>query len=210
MDGGSGSDGWPHLYRRESAKREFTMAEPSTRNASPDSLFVSEHDEHYTHPEHASQRRRLSPPRLALPTGRHYPGDGYDLRRPVMSSASMSQNTRDPDNTVVIDLTDEAEPPQAPQPSLSQPAQGEGGAGSFSARATRGPRFGRNIIDVESEGEEEGHSTRSSARVPPRNNYDSLFPRFSTQRPQPHPQFSVLRRPHRPTPPSINMDDVED
>ncbi|KXT12566.1 hypothetical protein AC579_2092 [Pseudocercospora musae] len=211
MDGGSASDGWPRLYRRESAKREFTMAEPSTRNASPDTLFVSDHDAHYTHPEHAPQRRRLSPPTLALPPRRHYPGDGYDFRTPVMSSASTSHNTQEPDyDTLVIDLTDEAEPAPASHASHSQPAQGEGSAGPFSARATRGPRFGRNIIDVESEGEEEGHSTRPSARAPPRNNYDSLFPRFSNQRPQPHQQFSVLRRPNRPTPPSINMDDFED
>lgn len=193
-------------------QRNFTMAESLTRSSSPDSLFVAPPDDHY-HAEHAPQRRRLSPQpsRLALPPVRQ-PGDGYDYRRPVMSSAITSQNTQEHDhNSLVIDLTDEAgtEPAAAPYLQPLGDSQGTSSAAATTSRATRGPRFGRNIIDVGSEGEEEGHSTSSSARTLPRNNYEYLFPRLN-QRPQPHPQFSVLRRPQRRTTPGFNMDDIDD
>lgn len=67
---------------------------------------------------------------------RRFQGDGYDFRRPVVSSSS---------NSNVIDLTDEDAGPSSAEPSQSQRP---------SVRPARPPRFGREIIDVEEDGSE--------------------------------------------------------
>ena len=68
---------------------------------------------------------------MADGTPRRFQGDGFDFRRPVVSSSNS--------NTNVIDLTDEDAGPSS-EPSQSQRP---------SVRLARPPRFGREIIDVE-------------------------------------------------------------
>lgn len=251
MEGGSGSGSrWP-LPRRESTKvsslntssstlpaclltctfqltivrvqRTFSTMAEGHRSSSPDSLFVPQ-DDHYDN-DHASYRRRLTPSLALPPRLPHYPGDGFDFRRPVMSS-STRQNTPG-QNAAVVDLTTEEDSTEAesqetgPQPTSAPTA-------FATATASRGPRFGREVIDLESEGEDEDQTqgTRSPVRAAPRSNVENLFaPRFNQRGPptnqhhghqhhrhsrhthqHQHPQYSVLRRPQRTTP-SIDMDD---
>ncbi|KAK2748123.1 hypothetical protein FQN57_001247 [Myotisia sp. PD_48] len=82
-------------------------------------------------------------PPFPFPQAR-YPGDGFDFRRPVMSTSmptppttSISSQEED-----VIDLTHESDHAS----SLNIPAAGSPGDSSRPNRATRGPRFGRNIM----------------------------------------------------------------
>lgn len=173
------------------------------RSTSPDSLFVSE-DEHYNSHENPPRRIRLPP--LALPPRRlpHFPGDGLDFRRPVMSGSNGEARTQTPDaaSTPVIDLTDDNDVLPAPADEAS----------TTTTRIQRPPRFGRNVIDLESEAdaEEEDHE-RGSVAVPNAHqpNYMNLFPPRQQPYPQStslsHPQYSVLRRPQR----NSTMDDVE-
>ena len=81
-----------------------------------------------------------------LPTLR-YPGDGLDLRRPVMSQPSQD----------VIDLTEEPDSPTLPgdtpnSTSLHQPP-----------RFSRLPRFQQDIIDIDDEENRPAHGARSGS-----------------------------------------------
>lgn len=79
------------------------------------------------------QRRRP----LTLPSAMRFPGDGFDFRRPVLSSSQNNTGSAED----VIDLTDEPDPApsRATEPNESP---------SLSPRQTRLPRFGREIMDV--------------------------------------------------------------
>ena len=171
------------------------------RDGSPHTSPFSPHDDHYSN-EHSSRRRRTHD---TPAYGRvHYPGDGYDFRRPVMSAAAgardASVNGRRND-APVIDLTDEdgAEESQGSERhTASTVSTDPGPAGS--SRAQRLPRFGRPVIDVESSAEEEEHDTSHL----PGANYLALPLARPTR-----PQFSGLRRPARLPSPPAGIDDVE-
>ena len=75
------------------------------------------------------------------PPIRRYVGDGLDYRRPVMSQ---------PADLNVIDLTEE---PDSPLQALNRPVSTTSRAAS--TRASRLPRFSRNVIDLEQEDEVE-------------------------------------------------------
>ncbi|KAI5367824.1 Putative E3 ubiquitin-protein ligase complex, subunit SLX5/Rfp1 [Septoria linicola] len=197
----SGSSGYP-LLRRESTKRTFSRMNAGQRSTSPDTLFVAQ-DDHYDN-EHASRRPRGAS-RLALPPPPlHFPGDGLDYRRPVMSrdgSGSNSSSTRRPGAAAgVIDLTEE-EDSHENGGHMTSASEHTGTAGA--SRAQRGPRFGRNIIDLESEAEDEAH-TRTNSHAPAlpatRPNWLTLFPTRQPSTTNPHPRFSGLRRPDRISP----------
>lgn len=85
---------------------------------------------------------------LTLPSTMRFPGDGFDFRRPVMSSPSGG-GTGD-----VIDLTNE------PDSSPSRFTERQQGSDSATPRRRRLPRFGREIMDVvdleDDDDEEEG------------------------------------------------------
>ena len=86
---------------------------------------------------------------LSLPTPQsRYSGDGYDFRRPVMSSAMPSCPEE------VVDLTNEPDTPSVQ--SRHQPPHSQSANNTIPTRRHRPPRFGRNImadvIDLE-EGE---------------------------------------------------------
>ncbi|GAD93208.1 conserved hypothetical protein [Paecilomyces variotii No. 5] len=110
------------------------------------------------------QHRLTLPP---LPQTR-FPGDGFDYRRPVMSSPQQAED--------VIDLTNEPDSP----PSGRSRHQGSGRPGGSS----RPPRFGRNImadvVDLEEEPE-------PSAEEEPPSSPEVQFVR-ATVRPQPPPR----------------------
>lgn len=79
------------------------------------------------------------------------------------------------------------------------------------SRAQRGPRFGRNIIDLESESEAEErprHSSHAAASHTQRPNYLTLFPPRAPSTTNPHPRFAGLRRPQRAPPFETDMDDL--
>ncbi|KAI7345163.1 hypothetical protein KC354_g14866 [Hortaea werneckii] len=191
-----------------------TMAESQHRDHDPgedsDSLFIPQ-DPHYDNGQSSSRRR------LALPPMRpqHYPGDGLDFRRPVMSGSggggvdAAPAGSERPSAAVTIDLTDDDNTQDV---GTSQEAAGDYGSGAGpsegagSSRARRPPRFGRDIIEVEDEPsaphEQAGDSSRgvrSHGRAP--------------GEPIRRPQFAGLRRPSRfparqPTPPDFD-DDLE-
>lgn len=76
----------------------------------------------------------FSSPRPILPPLQHvrYVGDGFDFRRPVMSTPTQPEN--------VIDLTNESSPPTATQTQAGHsPAPRQ-------SRGSRAPRFGREIM----------------------------------------------------------------
>lgn len=92
-----------------------------------------------------SALRRPSAPQMPEPPPRRFQGDGFDYRRPVVSSSN------------VIDLTDEdAGPSSAPANANPQHS---------TARPARPPRFGREIIDVEDA--DGGSGTSTTAAEPP-------------------------------------------
>ena len=173
------------------------------RGDSPDSLFVE--DDHYAS-EHSSRRRRLA----LSPLNRiHYPGDGLDFRRPVMSTSAAAAPARDHtsrmntnegrSNAPVIDLTDEDGTGGRSQGAAST-ASDMATAGS--SRASRLPRFGANVIDIESLiAEEEATEEEGREFDYLRGNYLAL--------PSARPRFSSLRRPARPPSPPRDMDDIE-
>ncbi|CAK1361231.1 hypothetical protein CB0940_03376 [Cercospora beticola] len=205
-DSGSGSGGYP-LLRRESTKRNYNTMASSHRSSSPDSLFVTQ-DDHYNN-EHAAQRPRLSN-RLALPRlPPRYPGDGLDFRRPMTSSnvGGSNGNGGRSNDTGVIDLTAEDDMQETTRRSGSIFGEPSGGA----SRAQRGPRFGRNIIDLESESEAEErprHSSHAAASHTQPPNYLTLFPPRAPSTTNPHPRFAGLRRPQRAPPFETDMDDL--
>ncbi|KAK3700770.1 hypothetical protein LTR37_015742 [Vermiconidia calcicola] len=172
------------------------------RDDSSESLFLP-HDDHYTN-EQSSRRRRLHDPSQHHRV--HYPGDGLDFRRPVMSSSAFPRDTNGNErrsNAPVIDLTAEdatQESRGSERHNTSRAAADAGTAGS--SRAQRLPRFGRALIEIESSGDErEEHDTSNL----PGASYLALPP----LPPRTRPQYSHLRRPVRPPSPPANMDDVE-
>ncbi|KAL1987336.1 hypothetical protein VTN96DRAFT_4052 [Rasamsonia emersonii] len=116
-----------------------------SRKRSHREMSDSHHGSQSSWPQHgepssSSSAAPREPHRLALPPlpQMRYPGDGYDYRRPVMSSSSQTEN--------VIDLTNEPDSP--PQPTRNNGL-------SHRPRNHRPPRFGRNImadvVDLEEE-----------------------------------------------------------
>ncbi|KAF2205699.1 hypothetical protein GQ43DRAFT_459766 [Delitschia confertaspora ATCC 74209] len=97
---------------------------------------------------------------LHLPPLRHtstrphrYPGDGMDYRRPITSTRTSGTHTP------VIDLTDDE-----PGPAISNAARPP--PGPSTSRAQRGPRYSREIIDLENP-EPVYTSAHASTRGPP-------------------------------------------
>ncbi|KAL4965521.1 putative RING finger domain protein [Aspergillus stella-maris] len=91
-----------------------------------------------------SDSRPLFPPSNMPPT-RRYPGDGFDFRRPVTSSAPPEEESE------VIDLTNEPDSPEITRRQVPE---------SSSSRASRPPRFSRedildNFIDLADDDEVE-------------------------------------------------------
>lgn len=177
------------------------MADDS-RESSPDSLFVPQND-HYTN-DHATRRSRTAgtlalPPRTA--TRPRFAGDGLDFRRPIMSNDGGTVEGAASRGHEVIDLTDESQEDAAPEPNQQA-------ATASSSRAQRPPRFGRNIIDIESEEEDEHRSEASHEQAPTMTEF--IPPRDQRNLYAHHPRFSVLRRPSRHTTSnSANMADLE-
>ncbi|KAK2767061.1 hypothetical protein FQN54_006379 [Arachnomyces sp. PD_36] len=79
--------------------------------------------------------RDFSSSRPTLPPLPHmrFEGDGFDFRRPVMSTPTQPEN--------VIDLTNDSSPPTT----ISRSQTGHS-SDQHQARGSRGPRFGRNIM----------------------------------------------------------------
>lgn len=175
-----------------------------SRSRSPDSLFVSEN-------ESEDHERRVQPRHtnnyLALP--RRHIGDGLDFRRPVMSGGGGMRETgnMNGNNQMVIDLTDEDDTQRSAAHAI--PAH-ETEPVATSSRAQRPPRFGRNIIDLDSE--EEGHTdhqpTAAATRLPPLHNQHQSY---MDNHLNIHPQYSILRRPQRTnnSHPSASMDEIQ-
>lgn len=152
--------------------------------------------------------RDSSPATLFVPHDDHpqrYPGDGLDYRRPTMSGSGSGSGSGSSNAGVrVIDLTEEDD-------DLPRTRGTRGEESGRDSRAQRGPRFGRNIIDLDGEDDAEdltrpgSHAAPSSA---PRPNYLSLFPARAPTTTHPHPRYSGLRRPERLSPP--RRTDMED
>ena len=108
----------------------------------------------------------------------------------------------------VIDLTED-DATASPHTQQATAPQSEV-AGTAGSHAQRPPRFGRNIIDLASEGEEEASSSSNTHGHEHERAYLGYFGQAARRsRDRPHPQYSSLRRPTRqPTPPA-EMDDVE-
>lgn len=172
----------------------------TTRSPSPNSLFVPE-DDHYNN-GHSSHRAPSS--RLALPQrAPRFTGDGYDFRSPVMSAVGGDSNTgssRVP--ATVIDLTEEDETQDTNAHAGPEPTST---ATTGHSRAQRLPRYGRNIIDMTSDAEEE-QSEATSSRP---NLADFLPPLDRRSHRDHHPRISLLRRPHRSTAHTWDMDDLQ-
>jgi hypothetical protein len=118
------------------------------------------HDDHYHNHEHQPQRRRTEQPtypRLA----HHFPGDGFDYRRPIMSAPSTADT---------IDLTGDRHEHTAPQHHLALPGASDAAAGTSTnaSRAQRPPRFSRNIIDLADSDEEEQQHQHQPLQQPTR------------------------------------------
>ena len=157
-------------------------------------------DERYDS-EQSSRRRRFNEssrlPRL------HYPGDGLDFRRPVMSASSTARepNTNGRSNPVVIDLTDE-DGTQESQGSERASTSGmrNGRAATGSSRAQRLPRWGRDLVDSPSSGDED--EEQDTSQLP--------GARYLALPGSRRSQYSTLRRPApEPSPPPDMDDDIE-
>lgn len=217
-------------------QRNFdTMAAASShRDDSPDSLFLPanhQHDTHYDN-ERAARRRRImaQPERRGERLGSvHYPIDGLDFRRPVMSAGARERSMSVAGPAVaappVIDLTEENE---GESEGTLGARGGEEMTGASEAnmvgepsRATgnqRLPRFGRDVIDVEEANPIHHHSYNDlrpralesedddGAYELPGANFLALPPRRSASG---RVQYSTLRRPTRPPSPPQEMDDEE-
>ncbi|KAK2741288.1 hypothetical protein FQN55_008385 [Onygenales sp. PD_40] len=110
-----------HSQSRSSSP--WGYGEPSRSNNSSQSFF--------------SATRPTLPPLPAL----RFPGDGYDFRRPVMTTPSAPRPPSPPSRQEnVIDLTDEPDSLTSDLTLRTPPAQ------QRSNRSTRPPRFGRNIM----------------------------------------------------------------
>ncbi|EFR04672.1 hypothetical protein MGYG_07678 [Nannizzia gypsea CBS 118893] len=111
-----------------------------------------------------SSRPRL-PPLPPFPRVR-YPGDGFDFRRPVMSTGvpARPHSLQLPPQEDVIDLTQDSDP--VIRPALTPGDQEEP---VLLNRASRGPRFGRNImvdvVDLEADSPP-GHQQQQQQQQP--------------------------------------------
>lgn len=167
-------------------------------------------DTHYDS-EHSSRRRRLRTDLPHLPI--HYPGDGLDFRRPVMTTSVPHQRFEHESRTstrsraAVIDLTDEDAVNERSESSEAPPRDFNLPRGYPRAHAQRLPRFGRDVIEVDSSGEgedeNEGEELGEDLSNLPGANYLALPHRRA------RPHLSGLRRPARPPSPPTDMDDVE-
>ncbi|GME26745.1 ring finger domain-containing protein [Neofusicoccum parvum] len=144
MDSTNPSNGWPHHRIPKRAHDDMQRG----RRESPDQPV-----RRYPPPFHRQARSPPSTSSTPPPSHQHpqtsglhlpplrnrFPGDGLDFRRPAMSTSQASSNARAAD---VIDLTSEDEPSAAGTSAtpIAQPMQ--------SARASRPPRFAREIIDL--------------------------------------------------------------
>lgn len=206
MDGGGDSSFRGTLFQRQTSKvrdrqcnarlhpagttvltpsqRPFSAMQDTQRSESP-SLFVSPRsdDDHYNN-EHAAYRRRLH---LPTPTRTHFPGDGLDFRRPMPSNANP--------NPTVIDLTDEDDSEQSQASEVRRTTTGEG-----SSRASRLPRFGRDVIDLDSPQEERDGTASRDPRL--RQRQDAAPSRSG------RPTFSNIRLRSRQQP-DADADDIQ-
>lgn len=222
-----------HLHQRN-----FSTMAASHRDDSPDSLFLPpDRDPHYNN-EHSTRRRRMqAPPERQRERVSHFPGDGLDLRRPVMSNArEQSEDDRAEDDYVneadvgvaapapVIDLTDEIEDGNEGmgwRGEAQRTGQGEVNMPAGSAHATgrqRLPRFGREVIDVEVHNQDNLAHFRPRAVDADDNDDDDVFAdlpgaNFLALPPRRSAsgrvQYSTLRRPARLPSPPQEMDDEE-
>ncbi|KAF2161323.1 hypothetical protein M409DRAFT_28360 [Zasmidium cellare ATCC 36951] len=171
----------------------------TNRSTSPDPLFVPE-DAHYNN-GHPSQRAQPNRPALP-PRAPRFAGDGYDFRSPVMSEGGGSNTATGRNPAMVIDLTEEDDSQDANAPA---PSESAATATAGSSRAQRLPRYGRNIIDMTSDAEEE-HTAATSSRP----NITDFLPPPGHRNPRDHhPRISLLRRPPRHNTDTPNMDDLE-
>ncbi|KAK5704021.1 hypothetical protein LTR97_003034 [Elasticomyces elasticus] len=181
-------------WMRSSTKRTHTEMAASHREpaASSSSLFIP-HDDHYDN-EHTARRPRLTLPSMRASPAPRFAGDGFDYRRPIMSSGTPSAAA-----APVIDLTEDDNLPVADMRTARrgsvQPAAG-------ASRASRLPRFGgRDILDVSGDMDADmtAEHDEDLGLPPPRS---TARPQFSSIRLR--PQLSGLRRPSRfgriPTP----------
>lgn len=196
------------------------MSAAHERSTSPYDLIMPR-DPDYDNERPQRRRRLVSPleeedirPHRAV----HYPGDGLDFRRPIMSGSAAASRLRDAhginvggnSQATAIDLTDDDGMENSRAGERSQP--GPAGAAS-SSRAQRLPRFGRNLLELDSSPEPEYNADeiRNTAQLPGAS-YLALPPghNLSTS-PQPlrRPQYSMLRRPARPPSPPTVMDEDE-
>jgi len=174
------------------------------------------------------------------PAQRHYPRDGYDFRAPVMSAQNGSNMdwTHNEQNT--IDLTGDRHDHSPPHMRIALPYAPGGGlpeASGPSSRTQRGPRYDRNIINLEGS-DDEDHAERQMRdnRIPGQSiapDEESLFLPDTTndyspftqgpQRGPPSNDYSPFTAPthRRPTtsglrpgymrqnPPAVGLDDVQ-
>jgi hypothetical protein len=168
--------------------------------------------------DQSSRRRRVessvdledNPPRPA----QRFAGDGLDFRRPITSGSLAARREARGVNTsggntqaTAIDLTDEDGPEDSQASDLSAP----GPSAVRTSRAQRLPRFGRNLLDLDTPTElEEDADEVSTARLPGAS-YLALPPRHhaTSSQPSSRPQFGALRRPTRPPSPPTAMDEDE-
>jgi len=121
-----------------------------------------DHYNHYHNHQHPPQRRRMESPWRQQPAQRHYPRDGFDFRMPVMSAQETNNMdwTHHEQNT--IDLTEDRHDHSLPHMRIAlPPIPGErpADAPGSSSRTQRGPRFERNIINLDNS-DEEDHTHR--------------------------------------------------
>lgn len=172
-------------------------------------------DEHYSNHEHPTSRRRVDSPTAYMS---HYPGDGFDFRRPVMSASDRDGSSRfgmsyGPEEP--IDLTDERLAQNLPDTHLAtgQHTESDAEAPGPSTHAQRLPRFHRDIIDLADSEDEEQTQAQEQPQDPRIFGYpvahddESLF----IPEAQPRPTTAGLRRPGFVRRPSAPMDqnDVE-
>ncbi|KAL1589942.1 hypothetical protein WHR41_01122 [Cladosporium halotolerans] len=211
-------------HGRTANKRPYsTMAQSHRADHLPSFLDFSRSsqappDDHYYNPEHQSQRRRINTPDPVRP---HFPGDGYDFRRPVMpaSSTEGTSGRAMQNNPDTIDLTDGGHDRSMRYSHLALPRPPSDMAGAeplgSSSRAQRLPRFERNIIDLADSDDE----AQPQQQQPPQTYTQHIFEPHAFSEddslfiPESHPRPTTagLRRPGfmRQPSPATQLDDVE-
>jgi len=198
MDGASGSSciGWPHQTfdrKRSREQMERGSRSHSLTSSSPPAWPPSSRRPSIEITSRPDPPTRLHLPPLQLPGNppppRRYPGDGFDFRRPA--------NTTMP-TAAVIDLTSDTEPSPETRRMPPPPA---------TTRASRGPRFDRDIIDLSDDPPAAQHSTsRNMARSNPQPESPEIQFMGTRQlpaprrRPEPEPMLDIVNL-------DIDMDD---